>query len=257
MPGAFGGRPGLRAEHDRGTRFRARRSPSTNRENASRARSTAASKVCAWPGSRTWAACRSTRACAPWWMGIARHLNRWGASSSRRSRTSLPPRSPFACCARGIRRILTARGCAQHPDAFKDTLKGEIEEGLRLTGADVARAETAHGQTLAALSGVPRKVRILRSAHHAVAAVRRQHAVSDGDRGREVRQLHRLDEVLLVHLGDRQSGGLGAGRLHAGRTCRLACRSSAATKRTSASCNWRTRSNRRLASARSARRLRR
>ena len=33
-----------------------------------------------------------------------------------------------------------------HPDAFKDTLKGEIEEGLRLTGADVARAETSHGQ---------------------------------------------------------------------------------------------------------------
>ena len=31
------------------------------------------------------------------------------------------------------------------PDAFKDTLTGEIEEGLRLTGADVARAETAHG----------------------------------------------------------------------------------------------------------------
>ena len=35
---------------------------------------------------------------------------------------------------------------AQRPDAFKDTLKGEIEEGLRLTGNDVARAETAHGQ---------------------------------------------------------------------------------------------------------------
>jgi len=34
----------------------------------------------------------------------------------------------------------------EHPDAFKDTLKGEIEEGLRLTGVDVARAETAHGQ---------------------------------------------------------------------------------------------------------------
>jgi amidase len=33
-----------------------------------------------------------------------------------------------------------------HPDAFKDTLKGEIEEGLRLTGMDVARAETAHSQ---------------------------------------------------------------------------------------------------------------
>jgi len=33
-----------------------------------------------------------------------------------------------------------------NPNAFKDTLKGEIEEGLRLTGNDVARAEVAHGQ---------------------------------------------------------------------------------------------------------------
>ena len=32
-----------------------------------------------------------------------------------------------------------------HPEAFKDTLTGEIEEGLRLTGTDVARAEAAHG----------------------------------------------------------------------------------------------------------------
>ena len=34
----------------------------------------------------------------------------------------------------------------EHPDAFKDTLKAEIEEGLRLSGSDVARAETAHTQ---------------------------------------------------------------------------------------------------------------
>jgi amidase len=34
----------------------------------------------------------------------------------------------------------------EHPGAFKDTLKGEIEEGLRLTGADVAHAEAAHSQ---------------------------------------------------------------------------------------------------------------
>ncbi len=33
-----------------------------------------------------------------------------------------------------------------HPDAFKDTLKGEIEEGQRLSGLDLARAETAHAQ---------------------------------------------------------------------------------------------------------------
>jgi len=51
-------------------------------------------------------------------------------------------------------RILRAWGSAaaygerlrQHPDAFKQTLKGEIEEGLRLSGSDLARAETAHGQ---------------------------------------------------------------------------------------------------------------
>ena len=34
----------------------------------------------------------------------------------------------------------------EHPDAFKDVLKGEIEEGLRLTGSEVARGEAAHGE---------------------------------------------------------------------------------------------------------------
>jgi amidase len=34
----------------------------------------------------------------------------------------------------------------QHPDAFKDTLTAEIEQGLRLSGTDVARAEVAHGE---------------------------------------------------------------------------------------------------------------
>jgi amidase len=51
-------------------------------------------------------------------------------------------------------RVLRALGSANsygarlhdHPDGFKDTLKGEIEEGLRLTGMDVARADVAHGQ---------------------------------------------------------------------------------------------------------------
>jgi amidase len=51
-------------------------------------------------------------------------------------------------------RVLRALGSANaygarlhdHPDAFKDTLKGEIEEGLRLTGMEVAHADVAHGQ---------------------------------------------------------------------------------------------------------------
>jgi amidase len=34
----------------------------------------------------------------------------------------------------------------QHPDAFKDTLKDEIEQGQRLTGQDIADAEVAHSQ---------------------------------------------------------------------------------------------------------------
>jgi amidase len=50
-------------------------------------------------------------------------------------------------------RILRAWGSAntygarlrEHPEAFKETLKGEIGEGLRLSAADIGRAETAHG----------------------------------------------------------------------------------------------------------------
>src|SRR5215475_6855551 len=34
----------------------------------------------------------------------------------------------------------------EHPDAFKDTLRREIEEGLRLTAVDIGNAETAHSQ---------------------------------------------------------------------------------------------------------------
>jgi len=33
-----------------------------------------------------------------------------------------------------------------HPEAFKETLKNEIEEGLRLTSTDLGNAETAHSQ---------------------------------------------------------------------------------------------------------------
>jgi amidase len=51
-------------------------------------------------------------------------------------------------------RVLRAWNTAQahgerfraHPEAFKDTLAGEIEDGLRLSGTDVARAEAAHAQ---------------------------------------------------------------------------------------------------------------
>ena len=97
-----------------------------------------------------------------------------------------------------------------HPDAFKDTLKGEIEEGPAPDGHGRSARRHRPRPALARLSGLPRKVRILRPAHHAVAGLRRRHALPHGNRGREVHELHRLDEVLLVHLGHRQSSRLGA-----------------------------------------------
>ena len=72
----------------------------------------------------------------------------------------------------------------EHPEAFKDTLKAEIEEGLRLDRHGRGTRRNRARPDLAALSGIPGKIRILRSAHHAIAALRRQYALPDGDRRR-------------------------------------------------------------------------
>jgi amidase len=61
-----------------------------------------------------------------------------------------PDFSPAEISFRTLRAWLSASNYGphlqQHPDAFKDTLKGEIERGLRLSGQDVAHGEVAHGQ---------------------------------------------------------------------------------------------------------------
>ncbi|MBZ5660002.1 MAG: amidase [Acidobacteriia bacterium] len=61
-----------------------------------------------------------------------------------------PDFAPAEIAFRTLRALASANARSarlhDHPDAFKDTLKGEIEEGLRLTSMDIARAETAHGQ---------------------------------------------------------------------------------------------------------------
>jgi amidase len=61
-----------------------------------------------------------------------------------------PDFAPAEIAFRTLRALASANAYGarlhDHPDAFKDTLKGEIEEGQRLTGMDVARAEVAHGQ---------------------------------------------------------------------------------------------------------------
>ncbi len=60
-----------------------------------------------------------------------------------------PDFSPAEISFRTLRAWNSANSYAErlheHPDAFKQTLKREIEEGLRLTGMDLARAEMAHG----------------------------------------------------------------------------------------------------------------
>jgi len=61
-----------------------------------------------------------------------------------------PDFAPAEIAFRTLRALGTAHSAEgdyrAHPEAFKDTLKGEIEEGLHLTGMDVARAEAAHAQ---------------------------------------------------------------------------------------------------------------
>lgn len=61
-----------------------------------------------------------------------------------------PDFSPAEIAFRVLRAWNTANAYGErfraHPEAFKDTLTGEIEEGLRITGTDVARAEAPHGQ---------------------------------------------------------------------------------------------------------------
>jgi len=61
-----------------------------------------------------------------------------------------PDFAPAEIAFRGLRTWNSANTYGErlraHPDAFKDTLKGEIEEGLRMSGTDVAHAHTAHGQ---------------------------------------------------------------------------------------------------------------
>jgi amidase len=61
-----------------------------------------------------------------------------------------PDFSPAETCFRVLRAWTSANTYGarlhDHPDAFKDTLRLEIEEGLRLSGLQVSRAETEHAQ---------------------------------------------------------------------------------------------------------------
>ncbi len=78
-----------------------------------------------------------------------------------------------------------------HPDAFKDTLKGEIEkEGLRLSGMDVAIAEAAHGEFWRSFQAFLEKYEYFILPTTQLPPFDVGHALSHGNRRREVHELH-------------------------------------------------------------------
>ena len=102
-----------------------------------------------------------------------------------------------------------------HPEAFKDTLAWEIEEACGSPAPTWLALKQRTGSSGAAFSPSSKSTSTSscrqRSCHRS-RSTRHIH----GDRRRQVRQLHRLDEVLLVYLGHGKPSGLSAGRLHAG-----------------------------------------
>ena len=62
---------------------------------------------------------------------------------------------------------------------MKDTIKFEVAQAERFTGADVGRALARQAQDVRAEPAVLRALRLLRAAGHAGVAVRRERAVSD------------------------------------------------------------------------------
>ena len=160
------------------------------------------------------------------------------------------PTSPAATtcsrrCARGVRGWLPRSASRATATRSKDTILWEIERAERLTADDIARAEVTRTELYHRMRQFFERLRVLRAADGPGAAVRRRAALPDRDRRRDDGHLHRLDEVLLLHLGRRQSRDLGAVRVHARRACRSGCRSSRGITTTGGCCRSRTRSSRR------------
>ena len=139
----------------------------------------------------------------------------------------------------------------EHPDAFKDTLKGEIEQGQRLSGAEVARAETAHGQLW-------RRFQSFLDKYEYFVLPTSQLPPFDIDTPypteiagvRFVNYIDWMKSCWYISTTGNPAASVPAG--FTPKACRLGSRSSAATTPTSASCNSRTPSSRQRATAKSA-----
>jgi hypothetical protein len=143
-----------------------------------------------------------------------------------------------------------------HPEAFKDTLTREIEEGLRLTGTDVARAEAAHGQIWRRFQAFLEKYEyfVLPTTQLPPFDVNTPYPTEIAG----VKFDSYIDWMkscwYISATGIRRPQCRQASRRKA---FQLACRSSADSKRISASCSLLTHSNRRLASVNDIQPLRR
>ena len=108
----------------------------------------------------------------------------------------------------------------QHPEWVKDTIKFEVAQAERATGADLGRAWARQTHMFDESRLFFEKYQVLHPSGHTSAAVRRQRSVSDRDCRDDDDDLHRLDAVVLVRDDDVESGDIGAGGVHVQRSAR-------------------------------------
>ena len=172
----------------------------------------------------------------------------------RRSRIFGTPTRCSKCCAPGCSRRSTPTWSRGRAGQIKDTMLEEVERGARLTGQQLSRAEAKRGQLYDRVRTFFDSLRVPGPAHHAGATFRRRAALRPAEiEGRAMDTLHRLDEVLLLHLDGGQSRRSRCPAASRRRACRSACRSSAGIGTNGASCSSHTHSSRRRASGHVAR----
>ena len=212
-----------------------------------RRRSTATSTACASRGGRISAACRSIPAsehvvnAQRARLRVARLHRRGGGAGLHRLRRRCSRRCARWRSSPASRR---SRRGAPRPGEGHDPLGDRARRAADADGDREGRDEA--NRALSPHAAVHGALRVLRAADRR--RCRRSTSTQPyrhRDRRRRDGDLHRLDEVLLLHLDRRQPRDLGAVRLHAGRAAGRPADRRAPSATTGACCRWRTRSNRR------------
>ena len=220
------------------------------RQPVRRRRSAATSAACAiawWTRSRR--RCRSIAASARRRRTrSARSSSRSAASSKRPSRISPTSTRCSRRCARWRSHRRRRSSSGRTAIRSKDTILWEIERGERLTASEIARAETtAHASCITACAQFMERYEFFVLPVVQVPPFDVEPALRHRDRRRGDGHLHRLDEVVLLHLDRRQSRHLGAVRVHARGTAGRPADRRRATRTIGDCCRWRTPSSRPIA----------